>query len=51
MRFAGQGQQQYTIGGSEMVPLEGSKSSMPGSTSRKGSTTSDVYYKEIEDDK
>lgn len=50
MRFAGQGQQQFTIGGSEMVSLENSKGSKPRSKMRKGSTTSDLY-KELDDDK
>lgn len=50
LRFAGQGQQQHTIGGSEMASSETSKGSMPRSKMRKGSTTSDIC-KEIENDK
>lgn len=50
MRFAGQGQQQHTIGGSDMASPENSKGSMPRSKMRKGLTTSDTY-KETADDK
>lgn len=50
MRFAGQGQQQFTIGGSDMAASENSKGSAPRSKARRGRTTSDAY-KEFEDDK
>lgn len=49
IRFAGHGQQQHTIGGSDMACLEDSKGSTPRSKIRKGSTTSDTY-REVEND-
>lgn len=42
IRFAGQGQQLHTIGGSEMASLENSKGSTPRSKMQKSFATSDI---------